>query len=561
MMTSRKLPIGISDFKKLIEQQYQYIDKSLFIQELLNRPAEVVLLPRPRRFGKTLNLSMLRYFFERTEESQAHLFRGLAIEHDAEAMAHQGQYPVIFFTFKDVKTTDFETCLRQIHEVVTKEYERQASSAIALHTPREEHQWQAILAGKADQTTLMNSLSLLMSLLRQRDGQRVIVLIDEYDAPIHAGYQYGYYDEIVIFMRNLLSAAFKDNTDLEKGILSGILRVAKESIFSGLNNLVVYSLLNLGFAEYFGFTPPEVERLLQDVGLTSCLPLIEQWYNGYLVGNQVLYNPWSVLNFLEKYPEDPAPYWINTSSNELIRDLLLEGQIDVQEPLEVLLAGGTPECVLNDNIVLRDIRSSSDTVLNLLTYSGYLKPIRRVGAVGAARYALGIPNQEVRMFYEDSVRLWLHRRIGSQRLDRLLQAFISGDMLTFGKILQDMVTAVLSYHDTAGDEPERVYHAFVLGLFVHLQDRYTIRSNRESGYGRYDVLLIPHNTNDAGFVLEFKKIDKDDDKTPQAALHSALQQIQDKQYAAELQAAGVRTRTGVGVVVDGKRVWVESIDL
>lgn len=559
MMTSRKLPIGVSDFKKLIEQQYQYVDKSLFIQELLNRPAEVVLLPRPRRFGKTLNLSMLRYFFERTEESQAHLFRGLAIEHDAEAMAHQGQYPVIFFTFKDVKTTDFEICLRQIHEVVTKEYERQAAS-VPLHTPREERQWQAILAGKADQATLMNSLSLLMSLLRRRDGQRVIVLIDEYDAPIHAGYQYGYYDEIVLFMRNLLSAAFKDNNDLEKGVLSGILRIAKESIFSGLNNLDVFTLLRPEFQEAFGFTQQDVETLAKQYEVAD-VERMAAWYDGYRFGDTVMYNPWSMLKFLDSADRRCRPYWLQTSSNDLVREVILRSGPAFQQHLEMLLAGESIRCAIDENIVLRDIHDALEAAFNLLLFSGYLTPVRLVDDPRREVYDLAIPNQEIRLFYEDSVRAWLRKRAENRQVEALLQALVRGDITTFGKMLQDLVLAILSYHDTAGDEPERVYHAFVLGLFVHLQDRYAIRSNRESGYGRYDVMLIPHDTNDAGFVLEFKKIDKDDDKTPQAAMRSALQQIQDKQYAAELQAAGVRTRTGVGVVVDGKRVWVEAIEL
>lgn len=291
MMKTRKLPIGISDFQKLIEGPYYYVDKSRFIQEVLDRPAEVLLLPRPRRFGKTLNLSMLRYFFERTEESQAHLFHGLAIAYCPDIMAQQGQYPVIFLTFKDVKTADFATCLRQIHDVISREYERHQAAGTKVNlTAREQQQWQAILTGQADQSTLMNAVSLLMSILRRVFQQKVIVLIDEYDAPIHAGHQYGYYDEIVLFMRNLLSAAFKDNSDLAKGVLTGILRVSRESIFSELNNVDVYSLQHRMFAEYFGFTEAEVEHLLADFELTACHAQMQEWYNGYLFGGQVATN-------------------------------------------------------------------------------------------------------------------------------------------------------------------------------------------------------------------------------------------------------------------------------
>ncbi|MCP4400421.1 MAG: AAA family ATPase [bacterium] len=505
-MTRPKLPIGLSDFKEIQEQQYLYVDKSLFIREILNRAAKVLLLPRPRRFGKTLNLSMLRYFFEHTEASHRHLFQGLAVEEDAEVMAHQGQYPVIFLTFKNVKAPDFVSCLRKIHQLISREYGRHSSLSPSLNTAMEQRQWQAILQGTADQPTLMDALSLLMCTLRRKYGQRVIVLLDEYDAPIHAGYRYGYYEEILAFMRSLLTAALKDNTDLEKGVLTGILRIAKASIFSDLNNLAVYSLLNLGFSERFGFTPAEVARLVESFGVTKSLPLLEEWYNGYLFGKQVIYNPWSVLNFLDKYPEEPDAYWIDSSGNELIRELISEGDPDVQDALERLLSGETLECTLNDNIVLRDIRSTSETVLNLLLYSGYLTPVKRVGKGGRARYEVAIPNQEVRLFYEETVRHWLLRQTGNQRIQQLLKALTQKEITTFGKLLQDVAIAVLSYHDTGGDEPERVYHAFVLGLLVHLQDRYTIRSNRESGYGRYDVLMVPQTMNaPGGLCLNLKR--------------------------------------------------------
>lgn len=560
-MKNLKMPIGQSDFKHLIEEGYYYIDKSLFIQEVLERSSLIMLLPRPRRFGKTLNLSMLRYFLEHTEENRAHLFQGLSIVQVPEIMRHQGQYPLIFVTFKDVKAPDFATCIEHIHTVLSKEYERHINLSMDWQTPREQRQWQNILEGTASQTTLMQSLALLMRGLHRVHEKRVVVLIDEYDAPIHAGHQYGYYDDIIVFMRNLLSAAFKDNADLEKGVLTGILRVAKESIFSGLNNLDVYSLLDLRFAEYFGFTPAEVEHLLEEVNLMDCLPQIEAWYNGYIFGEQQMYNPWSLLNFIDKYPGVPQPYWINTSGNELVRELITQGNPDVQESLEALLAGDTVRSVLNDNIVLRDIRAGSETVLNLLTYSGYLKPAVRVEDPFRQVYELAIPNQEVRLFYEDSIRTWLHRQTGDRRLRQLLTTLTQGDLVTFGKVLQDIVVTILSYHDTAGDEPERVYHAFALGLFVHLSDQYTIRSNRESGYGRYDLLMIPKDAARPGFVFEFKKIDKDDEKTPQAAMQSAFRQIRDKEYATELKDANVTRILGVGVVVEGKQVWVESIDL
>ncbi len=465
----QQLPIGQSDFKKLREKGAYYVDKSLFIRDILQRPAEVLLLPRPRRFGKTLNLSMLRYFFEKREESAAQLFKGLAIEQDAEAMRHQGQYPVIFLTFKDCKESAAEQCIYRIR-------------------------------------TLLKDLYL------------------EYKPHL------------------------------------GILRIANESIFSGLNNPEVFSLLYPEFQEYFGFTEAEIEQLVEDFAIREADDL-EDWYNGYIFGNQVIYNPWSVLNFIARGDRIPRPYWINTSSNSLLRDLVTRSEPEFQERMETLLAGGTVTTPLNENIVLRDLTQDEKNVWSLLVFSGYLKPVSREFIEDEPVYKLAIPNREVRSFFRNTIQLWVRRTIGGRCLDDLLKSLTRADWKTFGKLLQDMVPAVLSYHDTAGDEPERVYHAFVLGLLTNLSGRYQTRSNRESGYGRYDMLMIPHDRDAPGFIFEFKKTDPVDDKDADEAMQSALQQIRERQYAAELRDLAVKTVWGVGVVVDGKQVWTKSVRL
>ncbi|MCP4697608.1 MAG: AAA family ATPase [Gammaproteobacteria bacterium] len=556
----QQLPIGQSDFKKLREKGAYYVDKSLFIRKILQRPAEVILLPRPRRFGKTLNLSMLRYFFEKREESAARLFKGLAIEQDAEAMRHQGQYPVIFLTFKDCKEPTAKQCIYRIRSLL-KDLYLEYKPHLYQELGREERQGYDKITEEGGQTVNWeDALKFLMRLLRRQTGKQVIVLLDEYDTPIHAGQEYGYYDEIVLFMRNLLSGALKDNTDLEKGVLTGILRIAKESIFSGLNNPEVFSLLRPEFQEYFGFTEAEIEQLIEDFAIREADDL-KDWYNGYLFGNQVIYNPWSVLNFLASDDRIPRPYWINTSSNSLLRDLVTRSEPEFQERMETLLAGGSVTTPLNENIVLRDLTQDEENVWSLLVFSGYLKPVSREFREDEPVYKLAIPNREVRSFFRNTIQLWVRRTIGGRRLDDLLKSLIRADWKTFGKLLKDTVLAVLSYHDTAGDEPERVYHAFVLGLLTNLSDRYQIRSNRESGYGRYDVLMIPHDRDAPGFIFEFKKIDPSDDKDADEAMQSALQQIRERQYAAELRDLAVKTVWGIGVVVDGKQVWTESVRL
>jgi hypothetical protein len=557
---SHKLPIGVSDFFELRDNNYYYIDKSLFIQQIINRSSKVILLPRPRRFGKTLNLSMLRYFFEKRRKSLAHLFKGLAIEQDTKTMSYQGQYPVIFLTFKDCKEKTLERCYSKIRLLLKGLYLEYQDQVYTEGVKIEKQYYDKIMTGCGQLVDWEEALKFIMQLLHRKTGKRVIVLLDEYDTPIHAGQQYGYYEEIVLFMRNLLSGALKDNSDLEKGVVTGILRIAKESIFSGLNNLDVLSLLRPEFQDFFGFTEPEIELLLSDFSNAE-LEILKRWYNGYLFGNKVIYNPWSVLSFLASLDKQPRPYWINTGNDALLRDLITYTDSGFQSQIETLLSGGTIQTPLNENIVLRDLTQDERNIWSLLVFSGYLKPVNMVFQGIHPIYELAIPNLEVQAFYEDTLQIWIQQTVGHQQLQELLRSLTQADWKAFGKRLKDMVLSVLSYHDTAGKEPERVYHAFVLGLLTHLSDRYHIRSNRESGYGRYDVLMIPYQKETPGFIFEFKKIDSPDDNTPEEAMQSALQQIQVQDYATELRAQAVKQIWGIGVVVEGKQIWVKTVRL
>ena len=341
------------------------------------------------------------------------------------------------------------------------------------------------------------------------------------------------------------------------------MRIAKESIFSGLNNPEVLSLLYSEFQDCFGFTEGDIKQLSEAFSLTDMqLAALKTWYNGYRFGNRVIYNPWSVLNFIARNDRFPRPYWINTGSNALLRDLVTHTEPEFQAQIETLLAGDSIQSPLNENIVLRDLTTCNEQdIWSILVFSGYLNAESVGFSEDELIYDLTIPNREVRSFYRQTLRLWLQQTVGSQRLRTLLDALTQASFKKFCKLLKEMVLSVLSYHDTAGDEPERVYHAFVLGLLTHLSDRYTIRSNRESGYGRYDVLMIPVQGATDGFVFEFKKIDEPDDQNENEAMQSALQQIKDQEYATELRAQGVKKIWGIGVVVDGKQVWVESARL
>ena len=561
-----KLPIGLSNFPELIREGYAYVDKSLLIQSVLDSSAKVLLLPRPRRFGKTLNLSMLRAFFDRDTPGSAELFRGLAIERAGEAYtAHRGRYPVVFLTLKDIKTNNWENCLGHLRQVIATEcYRHEWLLDGNILNAEEQELFLAIKGRRASQYELEASLSHLLTWLERATGEQVVLLIDEYDTPIHAGYQSGFYEEITAFMRNWLSGALKDHASLKKGVLTGILRVARESIFSGLNNLAVAGILKAGpFADKFGFTEPEVEWLLADFGLSETLPDVREWYNGYRFGETVIYNPWSILNFIDDRPAPPAPHWVNTSSNDLVRDLLESGGAEIREDLEALLAGGSVECAVTEDLPLRDIRGDPEAIWSLLLFSGYLKPVDVRTRNRQVFHELAIPNLEVEIVYGRIIRHWLTRHIPSRSLNKLLDALVDGNVPEFARHLQTLVLNMLSYHDTAGGEkktPEAVYQSFVLGLLANLGDQYRIRSNIESGLGRADILMSPVGTGQQGggrgIVMEFKRLGEKEEMAAQ--LTAALEQIEKKQYAATLRGEGCGEVLELAIVFDGKQLMVRE---
>ena len=562
MVPRSKLPLGLSDFKSLIEGGRYYVDKSLFIKEVMDAAGQVLLLPRPRRFGKTLNLSTLRYFFEKTDEPNDHLFRDLAIwEAGDQYRSACGRHPVVFLTLKDVKTDDWDDCLEMLRQLIADEYLRHdylASAETLKDLERKEYD--EILTGQAPAVGYQASLKTLLTHLENYHQQKVVLLIDEYDTPIHAGYVHGYYDQVVTFMRNWLSGALKDHSSLAKGVLTGILRVAKESIFSGLNNLRVYNLLDQGpFADQFGFTEPEVRKVLGDFGESDRLAEVEEWYNGYDFGGNVIYNPWSILGFLDSAPRECQPYWVNTSSNDLVHQLVQGGGDALREDIEALMAGQPLSRTVEDNTVFRDLEQSEDAVWSFLLFSGYLRA-SDPKTVGLDRiYELSIPNLEVKWLYTHVIRNWLKKHLSSSKLRALGQALVSGRVEQFAALLQELVLTMLSFHDTekgAGLTPEAVYQAFVLGLLADLGHAYVIRSNREAGLGRADILMAPRDTSQHGVIMEFKSWEEG--RAAEEQLDSALAQIEEKRYAAELAAEGLEQILKLGIVFDGKELHVKQ---
>jgi hypothetical protein len=553
----RRLPIGISDFKKIIDGNYAYVDKTMLIHEIVEKGVEVILIPRMRRFGKTLNLSMLQYFFEKTHEDTSSLFTSLDIWKIEKFRTLQGQYPVIFLSLKDIKRDSWQKTFDAFCVLISSEFNRHVYLLEGdLLTQKEKKDFEAILYIKANQTLYEQSLFFLSQWLCRLHNKRVILLIDEYDTPAHAAYIGGYYDALIAFLRNWFSAGLKDNKFLEFGVLTGILRIAKESIFSGLNNISTCSLLNDEFQDKFGFLESEVQALLREYGLSNTLDEMRRWYNGYKVGSlKGVYNPWSVLQCIES-KGIIAPYWVNTSENAIMTRLITQGTDAIKKDVEELMKGNVIEKRIEEGVIFADLEQNPTSVWSLLLFSGYLT-VHETITFGSI-YSVKIPNEEVRTLYQDMIFKWFERSISEEKYSLLLKSLVTGDIDTFSRIFQEFLFTAFSVFDVSEEQPERVYHAFILGVLIGLKDRYEVRSNRESGLGRYDVTLFPKNANDLGIVMEFKKIDRFEKSDLETAVESALKQIEEKQYATELLARGVKRCLLIGLAFEGKNVLIKT---
>jgi len=563
IVMKKRIGIGISDFRKLREEDMLFVDKSPFIQEVIRAGAEILLIPRPRRFGKTLNLSMLRYFFERQDEDEntkkiAELFNDLGIKDKPEFELHFGRYPVIFLTFKDIKERNFDDALFKIQDVITQEYRRHHKNISKCDF--DSNYCKKIIEGKGKARDYSLSLLKLSKVLFESCKERTVILIDEYDTPIHASWQYGYYEEMISFMRGLLSGGLKDNPHIYKGVITGILRVAKESIFSDLNNLGVYTILSEAFSDKFGITKDELTKLCQQYAVMDRWDEINQWYNGYRFGSSTIFNPWSILNFLDEQPKVPEPYWANTSSNTLIKELIVDGGLDVRENIERLIAGKTIESVIDKNIVFPDITKKERYIYSLFFFSGYLKCVKSWYKAEDLVCSLAIPNREVRYIFRNIISTWLEEAFGNKKLQAMLRALVTGNIDQFQRLLNEFVITTLSFFDAKGKNPEAVFQAFVLGMLLNLGEEYEISSNRELGYGRYDILALPRNDmSKPAILMEMKSITGFYKEEPEKAINEAIEQINTKAYAKELEARGFRNVLKIVVVSDGKKVWVKNV--
>ncbi len=539
----KELNLGHSDFKNIIENDNYFVDKSLLIEELIKTQQNVLLFPRPRRFGKTLNLSMLKYFFDKNEPENKKLFTKLKIwKTESKIKKHCCKYPVIYLSFKDAKANTWEDCYEQIVSEITNLYSKHDYLLEKNNLKNyEKEEYLKILRKTAKSTDYQNSLKQLSKYLQKFHNEKVVILLDEYDTPIQSAYDM-FYEEVISFMRNLLSGAFKDNSTLYKGVITGILRVSKESIFSGLNNLSVHSILDNQFSDKFGFTELEVKKIIADFKVETQYNQIKKWYDGYKFGRtEGIYNPWSILNFV-LHPEDGfKTFWTNTSTNELIKnEIKKKNANNIRQEILKLINNEAIIKDIEENFVFPDLKRDTDLLWTLLSYSGYLTVKNKTSR---KEYEIQIPNYEIKTIFQDTIIDWLKTdiKIIKSLLQNTTNHLINNRIIEFEHGFKQIIGDTFSYYDTAKNN-EYVYQSYILGLLAIIGDDYIIKSNKESGNGRYDIMLIPHDKAKNGVIIEIKQIEqqkgKESDKEfyerINKTLKHALNQIDKNKYYNEL---------------------------
>ena len=558
---NQTISIGKQDFVSLRENHYFYIDKTDFIRQWWENADDITLITRPRRFGKTLNMNMLNCFFSRQYENRGDLFKGLSIWTDQRYQKLQGSYPVIFISFADVKQNNYKDAIQKIKNIIVDVYrQHRYLNKEDCFTENEKQQMMEITE-KMDDVTAQDALKNLSSYLNLLYGKKVLIFLDEYDTPMQEAYINGYWDEFTGFMRGLFNATFKTNPYLERAVMTGITRVSKESVFSDLNNLTVITTTSDQYADCFGFTEEEVFKTLDQFGMSDKKQIVKQWYDGFSFGPfKDIYNPWSITNYLKE--KKLRPYWASTSSNGLISKLLQSASANMKTQLEELLNGKQIIVNFDEQIIFGQLEQDENAVWSLLVASGYLKveEIEYRGMTLEPWYHLAVTNLETISMFSNMFKGWF--ATASANYNEFIKAMLVGNVKAMNLYMNDIALATFSSFDVGKhfsqrSQPERFYHGFVLGLLVEVRDLYEIRSNRESGYGRYDVMLIPKTKENDGIILEFK-VKESEEKTLEETVQTALAQIESKKYDAELLELGVSKEhiRHYGFAFEGKKVLI-----
>jgi len=562
--THKPLPIGIENFEQMIRSHYYYVDKTPFIAELLDKKSYVNLFTRPRRFGKSLNLNMLQYYLENLKENQQDLFQGLKISQMGERYkSHQNAYPVINLTLKGAEGSNYERAMNKMVFEIKREYKRHDYLLKSLVKADEQDYFQKIAYeepmirpdGKKDFSTFEGSLKFLSDQLRHYYGQKTVILIDEYDVPLEKAYFKGYYEEMIEFLRSFFNLALKTSDSLEFAVLTGCLRVSRESIFTGINNFKVLNITSDIYGEYFGFTESEVEAALEHYGLIHKKEEVRQWYNGYLFGEETVYNPWSTINYLfdvvEGKKKSPSKEWANSSSNQIIRELIEMADEKSRSEIEALIQGGTVTYPLREDIVYGEIKSNPTNLWSFLFFTGYLKKVSEHLQGEEAAFELAIPNAEVQYIYKTKILEWFEEKTKFKDYRPLMNAIITGETELIADTLNSRMMDIISFWDTQ----ENFYHGFLAGILSNIQG-WEVLSNRESGKGRSDIYMKNRGISKMGVIFEFKIIgDKDE---PEEVAEAALKQIEDRKYVQELTTAGYRNIRCYGIAFRGKECLVRT---
>ena len=554
------MPIGVDSFRNLIEEKYYFVDKTNFIKDLLDNKSKVTLITRPRRFGKTLAMRMLQEFFD-INSADRNLFVGLKISHAGEEyMQHRGKYPVVFFSFKDIATGSYQEAMRDLCGKISDLYsdysfladspalnerEKRYFDSVCNMDMYEHEQYGKEKWGK--------SLRMLTVYLSKHYGVKTIVLLDEYDAPIQHAWEDGYYAEMIKLMRQLYGEVLKGNEALEFAVLTGVLRVAKESIFSGLNNLKVCSVLSDDYSNAFGFTGEEVAKIAADLQLEDKLPELREWYDGYNFGGCEIYNPWSVIRYFDADCQ-PAPYWVNTSANEIIKRMMHKLGRKTEHELRCLMMGGAVYKSARESVVYDNIGTDEDDFFTILLTTGYLKAVSVKDSSLRQKAELKIPNKEIFNLFREEIFRYMAGYRSSDDVDDMLQSMLDGKTEDFEMNLEQILRNFVSYHDAS--DGESFYHGMMLGFCVLLKDTHIVESNRESGYGRFDLALLPKDTQHYGVILEFKRAAEESQLEAKAA--EALRQIEELSYTAELEKWQIDKVWKYGIAFCGKRVCLKG---